>query len=177
MLDLQLSIVSMDIRNLVWPEEKWSFKRVTLASFIICTIFLACVEHKRHTFEGLAMNLFAELDSTTTGTINVSRMWYPSRGKRRSWQYDVDYTYKIGDTVHIGKFIDSGKFGYVDDKLEATLMTSKYPVGKEVLVYYDSNRPKFSVLDKGGSIFPVLFYIVMSYSLLNLVLFISFGIG
>ncbi len=86
--------------------------------------------------------IFANLDSTVTGKIIESGVL--EFGKYRSERYKVRYSYNIGNHYYIGSVVNYRRNDSTEDVLK------KYPVGKNVQVYYDSTSPRYSVLEKTG---------------------------
>lgn len=87
------------------------------------------------------------------------------RGHKYIEHYDIAYSYKVDGFFYISTTIDFlGDYGSVEK------YTSEYPVGKKVLVFYESGNPDFSALkpnEKSFFIFLLpLFFLVCSLGFL-----------
>jgi hypothetical protein len=91
---------------------------------------------------------------TVSGEIKSSKIYDEGVGKNRIKKPIVKYIYLVNGTQYQGGNI------YFDDensrsKLSYTnQMVSKYPVGKQALVYYNPAEPQSSVLEPGISEIP-----------------------
>lgn len=88
----------------------------------------------------------ADLDARTQGTIEESAKVYARSGRYVSghYRYRVRYSYEVG-----GMRYTSTQVNYSLPNTEPEAVVARYPVGKEVAVYYDSARPTLSVLEPG----------------------------
>jgi hypothetical protein len=67
-----------------------------------------------------------------------------------SYSPEITYTYAVNDTNHNNSTIKFGENSYSSRK-KAEEILSNYPVGKNVTVYYDPEKPDRSVLEPGVS--------------------------
>ena len=97
-------------------------------------------EYAAGTFSTIRDYSITNLDKTTSGIITKSEIEIV--GRWGSAGYDIQYEYVIDHRTYTGSQIDySTKIDYTD-KLK------KYPLGKQVTVYYDSEKPQYSALEK-----------------------------
>ena len=93
---------------------------------------------------------------TTQGRITESTTYWKSKG----WNYEIWYEYNVD-----GEFYKSDRvsYGYAgsSSKSFAISYVNKYPVGKSVVVYYDSVNPKNSVLEPNNFNYDWIFIIIM----------------
>jgi Protein of unknown function (DUF3592) len=91
---------------------------------------------------------------TVSGEIKSSKIYDEGMGKNRIKKPIIKYIYLVNGAQYQGGNI------YFDDensrsKLSYTnQMVSKYPVGKQALVYYNPSEPQSSVLEPGISEIP-----------------------
>lgn len=83
------------------------------------------------------------------------------RGHKYIEHYDIAYSYRVGGLFYISTTIDFlGDYGSVEK------YTSEYPVGKKVLVFYETGNPDFLALKPNEKSFFVfllpLFFMVCS---------------
>ncbi len=105
----------------------------------------------------------------TIGVIKSSNTYHT--GVRGGWSFSITYEYFVDEA----KFESSRvHFGYQtsSDVSYAQGFVNKYPVGKEVEVYYNPNDPSEAVLEPEIKWFGLLYYIG-GYILLSVVLFFS----
>lgn len=84
---------------------------------------------------------FSNLDSQVSGKVIRSEFLV---GTRASDVYRIRYSYVVD-----GKFYASSVVNGYSFASRPREMVVKYPVGREVLVYYDSGNPRYAVLEKG----------------------------
>jgi hypothetical protein len=82
----------------------------------------------------------------TTGTIISSKIVFVG-SIRGGWQYEIFYKYMIGNRVYISNKISFLNRGNDADDEYASEYVKKYPVGKNILVYYEKSSPEKSVLE------------------------------
>jgi hypothetical protein len=87
----------------------------------------------------------------TRGIIILSRVESSSSSEgRRSYSPVIQYAYKVSGMQRIGKNLRFIQDGVGRRWSEAKV--SKYPVGREVKVFYKSDNPAISVLEPGAEI-------------------------
>jgi len=85
----------------------------------------------------------------TRAEIKVTEQTRTKSTKREyAYEADIEYEYYVHESPMKG---DKIKYGEVTNKELAERMVKKYPVGKEVKVYYDPSNLKKSVLEPGYS--------------------------
>lgn len=93
-----------------------------------------------------------------------------------SYQPVVNYQYFVNDTKNTG---DTIRYGLVTNKHMAEKTVAKYPKKREVVVYYNPDKPKQSVLEpgySGGLLFmPIMGLIVIGCGLLSVYLIWNYG--
>ncbi len=105
--------------------------------------------------------------SKTNGIITNSNIYHT--GLRGGWSFSIYYEYGVDDI----KFTSSRvHFGYQtsSDKSYAQGYLVKYPVGNEVLVYYDPDHPDNAILEPNVKWYGFLYYI-LAFIVLSLTLF------
>lgn len=85
------------------------------------------------------------------GTITVSEFTTNRDRDDGSVTYgaSVAYDYKVNDTSYTGSNVHFGQYGTSDPSYGRGII-NRYPLGKQVRVYYDSNDPSTSVLEPGA---------------------------
>jgi hypothetical protein len=104
------------------------------------------------------------LDSQTSGIITKSET--EIIGRWGSAVYDIRYEYVVDNKTYISSQVD-----YSTKNTDYTEQLKKYPLGKQVSVYYDSMKPHYSTLEKRGLGFHIyghlfalfFFYIFLSW--------------
>jgi len=142
------------VKRLLWRQRLCAlFSTILVAAFL-----LSFVELTLGTLTVLKTYLSADYNSSTTGEIIKSDMWYISGG-RYGWggryAYNIRYLYEVKNITYEGKFIRLDNHSE-PDKADAQRTISRYPLGKTVTVYYDIRSPKYSVLENKGLSFEIL---------------------
>jgi hypothetical protein len=106
----------------------------------------------------------------TTGHINHSDIGYGSRPKFR---FDIKYQYQVN-----GKVYESSRIGFgfkgSGKKETVEAIVERYPIGQEVIVYFDKRNPNFSVLEPDrNSRFDFILVLFMYLTCVVIVIFIS----
>ncbi|MGH8533949.1 MAG: DUF3592 domain-containing protein [Gammaproteobacteria bacterium] len=72
--------------------------------------------------------------------------------KSRQYRADIAFRYQVDDETHMGDKV-SVEFApwWTKDYYKAKRILMRYPVGEDVIVYYDPNDPSNGVLDPGVS--------------------------
>ena len=126
---------------------------------IITLIFAGIAEYSGGTFSTLRDFLVADLDQETQGDITESE--WRMVGRWGSAAYDIQYRYTVNGKDYIGSQVDfSSKTSNAAVKLKA------FPIGKTVIVYYDSDKPHYSALVRtspGFHIYGVMLMLVFCY--------------
>lgn len=91
-------------------------------------------------FSTLRDYVFSNPDSETTGLIITSKISRPIRSRPI---YTIRYTYTANYIEYI-----SAQVNYTGKNRDAYKVVEKYPVGKQVTVYYDSTKPQYAILEK-----------------------------
>ncbi len=131
-------------------EEFLAFKKrkklVALLKAMLALTTLICIglwvyESKTHTVQRVSQYFFSTMDSSTTGTITKSQK---SSIFGRNWStyvHDIRYRYEVSGREFFGDLVN-----YKTSSKDVNLILRSYPVGKVVIVYFDSNNPNSSVL-------------------------------
>lgn len=125
---------------------------------VITLIFAGMSEYAAGTFSTIRDYSFSNLDKTTSGIITKSEVEIV--GRWGSAGYDIRYEYVIDYKTYSNSQVDYSTKTDFDDKLK------KYPLGKKVTVYYDSEKPHYSTLEKktlGFHIYGHLFALLFCY--------------
>jgi hypothetical protein len=81
--------------------------------------------------------------STVNGKIVESKI---THGHRPNYRFNISYNYEVNGIKYTNSRVGFG-FKGSNDKSSVTEILSRYPVGKKVQVYFDSQQPNFSVLE------------------------------
>ncbi len=105
--------------------------------------------------------------SKANGVVTNSNIYHT--GLRGGWSFSVYYEYIVNGNKFTSNRVH---FGYQtsSDKSYAQGYLMKYPVGKEVLVYYDPDHPDNAILEPNVKWFGFLYYI-FAFIFLSLSLF------
>lgn len=128
---------------------------------VLVTLFFAVfVEKSQRIFGTSYQYVFAEMDSEVKGEIERSRsLSFANYRSTYTQVYDIEYTYKVEGKEYRNHVVAYEKKNEsIDSRLE------KYPVGKEVVVHFDSSSPNWSVLER--SELSVFVYIQLAVNLL-----------
>tara|TARA_B110000238_G_C16064060_1_gene411894 strand:- start:731 stop:1240 length:510 start_codon:yes stop_codon:yes gene_type:complete len=124
------------------PKAKATFEIVGTLILVIGAIFLTRYEDIKGGFFLDSINF-----ETTQGKIITSNVNYhigvnsaPGYRFRVEYEFEAEREKYTSDSVSFGSKI-------LKDKHRAEEIIKKYPVGKEVTVYYEKNNPDFSTLE------------------------------
>ncbi len=147
---MKTHIFFQKLRNILWPRWKWSKTRATIVSFLAVILALAISEFTLGTYTIFSTYISADFNSTTEGEIIKSAMRYRSGGRGGRCEYYIHYMYRVDDLLYQGDLVNLDKHSKPKCDWEVKEIISKYPIGKRVTVYYDSQEPKYSVLENSG---------------------------
>lgn len=82
---------------------------------------------------------------TVTGTITSSKAVYRVMGEGAAWFGQLRYKYLVKGKEFVGRRVDY--FNFLTTTLRRIL--ARYPVGKNVVVYYHPHKPAIAVLEPG----------------------------
>lgn len=83
----------------------------------------------------------------TTGTVITSKMNYHVGVKGASgYRFIIEYEFKIHGIKHTSDKVNFGSKSFRRKK-KAEKIIEKYPVGKEVVVYYETGNPDLAILE------------------------------
>ncbi len=120
------------------------------------------------TFTILNQYIFSNIDSETTGKIIRSEQRVLGLGtKAPQREYLIRYEYLVGEKKFNGELINYKTA--IEDTAE---ILARYPVNKEVTVYFDSEMPKYSILEHGYLGFEVWFQILVIFVGLPIMTFV-----
>jgi hypothetical protein len=125
---------------------------------IITIMFAGMAEYSSGLFSTTRDYLFSNLDKETLGVISQSESVIV--GRWGSVACDIRYDYSVNNINFIGYQIDyTSRTSGCSEKLK------KYPLSKEVAVYFDSAKPLYSALEKGSPGFHIYgLYVVLIFS-------------
>ena len=88
--------------------------------------------------------------STTEGIVEKSDMGYSSTGRGpQSRSVKISYRYSVGEKTYTSSLIShADPRGQLNESVDVIL--NRYPVGKNVEVFYDSTDPTIAVLERGN---------------------------
>jgi hypothetical protein len=112
---------------------------------------------------------------TTKGLINISKIEKNTNSDRTSYRHKFNYTFNIEGKEHTGHLLSYKSKDMLDLNVHQELL-NEYPEGKKVIVYYNPNKPKFSIIEPGVGIVPqILISVGVVFSLIGLAIFFSTG--
>ncbi len=121
-------------------------KSVALAKSIIAFIIFISIgflvyESDLHTIKRVHQYFSSNIEENTIGTIvhSESRIVL---GKVSAKIYFIKYKYSVNNREFIGDLVN-----YNWPSKDVDLILQKYPVGKDVTVFYDPSKPNFSILE------------------------------
>lgn len=114
-------------------------------AFILLAICSLMMELLSGTFSAIVNYWLADLDGTVEGIVIRSELKRSIGGRLSTRTYDIEYEYKVDGVTYWSTRVTHGISGENPHKI-----IDRYSVGKIVLVYYDTSRPEFSVLENNG---------------------------
>lgn len=81
----------------------------------------------------------------------------------------IEFRYHVAGRVFTGDQIDFGQWNY-----NIPMYLQKYPVGKQILIYYDPLQPKHAVLEKTGSAWANFFSMLLIWGAAAILLYFRF---
>jgi hypothetical protein len=115
-------------------------------SLLIATVFTvlaaAMSQHVGRTFSVLIDYAVSSPDSVIEGIVLRSKSIRVGRWSVLA--HEIVFTYRIGNRIY-----HNNRVNYDLRTRDACELVKKYPVGKAVMVYYDSEKPSYSVLERG----------------------------
>lgn len=93
---------------------------------------------------------------TSIGLITVSEIITSTEDGKKKYRTKVRYSYSVSNKHYIGRKVSLGS---MSTKYYNQGVVDKYPVGKEVIVYYNANEVSESLLEVGVSI--IFFYFII----------------
>jgi hypothetical protein len=97
--------------------------------------------------------------STTTGTVRSSGIRRHNDEGTIKYAPEVDYQYSVDGQQYMSSVIRSEIFVHFNDENEARQFLRGYPPESKILVYYNPDNPKESVLQAKAA--PVLHFVTM----------------
>lgn len=97
------------------------------------------------TFSTVINYWLLDLNNTTEGVVIKSEMKLFNGAYQSVFSYDVEYEYTVDGSSYKSEQVTHGR----SDENPYRIL-KRYPVGKEVTVFYDSSRPDYSVLELTG---------------------------
>lgn len=93
---------------------------------------------------------------TVEGRVTESTIYWKSKG----WHYEIWYEYNVNGKLYKS---DRVSYGYTSSSNKSFPISyvNKYPVGKSVVVYYDSIAPEKSVLEPNNFNYDWIFVVIM----------------
>ncbi len=101
----------------------------------------------------------------TNGQIKAAQVIEDSNPEGSTYAADIQYTYQIGGQEYIGKNIAIGGEGSSLSAKTVKDQVARYPVGKQVTVYYNPARPEEAALERrisGGNCFLVVAILLLA---------------
>jgi hypothetical protein len=113
-----------------------------LGPAIITLIFALMSEYATGTFSTIRDYVVSNPTSETKGLITKSETRLV--GRWCSAVYEIRYDYSVGQEKFAGSRVD------YDTRTDYARMLARYPLGKEVTVYYDPSRPQYATLEESA---------------------------
>jgi hypothetical protein len=114
-------------------------------AFVVLVISGLIAEFFCETFSTVINYWTVDLDGTTTGVVTKSEKTLSNGGRISVLTYDIEYEYRVDGSRYRSSRVVHGRSDENPYKI-----LDRYPSGKEVIVYYDSARPEFSLLELSG---------------------------
>jgi hypothetical protein len=104
----------------------------------------------------------------TEGYINKSDISY---GSKPRFRFNINYKYQVNDQSYESSRIGFG-FKGSDKKESVDSIINRYPVGQQVIVYFDESNPSFSVLEPDRhSRFGFIFLLALYFIFIDLAIY------
>ena len=107
------------------------------------------------------LHLYANYDSITEGAIEESKVEIQGAGYRSVELHKIVYRYQVKGVVFYSDRINLSSM-----LSKPYYMVEKYPTDKVVKVFYDSNKPRYAVLENDGLGYSVYFRIFIIFCIL-----------
>ena len=129
----------------------WFKTKVTCLSVLALALTFTITEFTLGTYTVFSTYLIANFDSSTKGKIVESEMWYEGARWGVRYHYKVEYDYSVGGIDYVGNLVNLERQSWpAGDREIVEAILTKFAVGKEVTVYFDSTNPEYSVLQPTG---------------------------
>src|SRR5690625_5070595 len=119
-----------------------SVVKAVLFGVVATAVFLIVGEGSRGMVSTTVHYLAADFDARAPGVIEHSAKVFVHARYSGHYQYRVRYSYEVA-----GKRYLSNRVNYSLPNKNPDAIVARYPVGAEVVVYYDSRRPQLSALE------------------------------
>ena len=121
-----------------------------------------------NTIQRVSQYYLSNIDNNTVGIVTKSRKTYPWAWGRNVHAFS--YRFKVGDEEYTGKLINY----QMPDRYGVDSVVRDYPVGKEVIVYFDSRNPNYSILIQDQLGLDYLFLLMLFLVLSPIILFLGY---
>ena len=139
------------LENIVWPRLPWSKTRTSIIALVALLTVNAYTElNAVGNYTLLSTYFSADFDSSTKGKIVSSRIVRFTGYRSGSCQHLIRYTFEVNNTLQTGNLVNLGRHSVECSEEGRNGLLKQYPDGKEVIVYFDSQFPKYSVLENSG---------------------------
>ncbi len=151
-----------------------------ITSLTICGLILYLIpDLKNDSWLRTYQYFSTTLNGTAKGTIVSSDVWETRRRRGRGDRTDhvISYTYEVNGRQYLSDLVNFKERSFEN----SYKITSRYPPGKEVLVWYDKDSPEIAVLEKSGPTPGLIFIAMMDLLiscvgfLINPLMWIAFG--
>jgi len=151
-----------------------------ITSLTICGLILYLIPNlKNDSWLRIYQYFSSNLDGTAKGTIVSSDVWETRRRRGRGdrTHHVISYTYEVNGRQYLSDLVNFKERSFEN----SYKITSRYPPGKEVLVWYDKDSPEIAVLEKSGPTPGLIFIAMMDLLiscvgfLINPLMWIAFG--
>ena len=137
-------------------------------ALLVVILGIAISEFMLGTVTILNQYILANIDSEITGKIIRSEERVLGLGtKAPQREYLIRYEYLVDDRKYVGELINYKTA--IEDTAE---ILARYPINKEVTVYFDSAKPEYSILERGYVGFEVWFQVFVIFVGLPIMTFI-----
>lgn len=120
-----------------------------------------------HSFKGAYLvdpESYSQVEGVVTSTSTYTSKWK----SKTLYHYKIEYQFIVGGKVYVSdKITFAGDSSYYPEY--AASYIEKYPKGKKVLVFYDTDAPEFSVLEPDNTDYGLKKFFIIVFAIIFLV--------
>ena len=122
-------------------------------------------------YEDIRGSFFKEnINYKKAGGLIIKSKYHYHPGKK-SYEYFIEYSYEVNGKVFSNSNLNFDNQNY-DSKEEAEKIINDYPVGKELVIFYEDGDPSISVIDPYTTSKVDIVYIIFTLFLLSIICFL-----